>query len=161
MHCPICQQKTRVVDSRLQEKENITRRRRECESCSFRFSTVEQVEILDLQVIKKNSSLQSYDRGKLERGVQKALEKRPVTQLEFQEFMSEVEQEIMKKASRGKGLAKISVKQIGEIVLSKLKNLDEVAYILFASVYRSFDDIKSFEDAIHVLDTSEKDHEQK
>lgn len=116
---------------------------------------------MDLQVIKKNGSLQSYDRGKLERGIQKALEKRPVSQLEFQEFMSEVEQEIMKKASRGKELAKLPVKQIGEIVLSKLKYLDEVAYIRFASVYRSFDDIKSFEDAIHVLDTNTKDRQEK
>ena len=154
MHCPVCQNKTRVVDSRLQEKENITRRRRECESCEFRFSTYEQVEILDLHVIKKNGSLQPYDRSKLENGIKKALEKRPVTQMEFQAFMSQVEQEIMRNAtSSSKELSKISVKKIGDVVLSKLKDFDEVAYVRFASVYKSFDDIQSFEDAIHAFDT--------
>lgn len=152
MRCPACMtEKTKVIDSRLQAQENITRRRRECEKCGFRFSTYEQTEILNLFVIKKNGTLQPYDRGKIERGIKKALEKRPITHEEFQAFMAEVEQEIltqqaMSKDSKEQG--KISVRTIGDIVLTKLKKFDQVAYIRFASVYRSFDDIASFEKEI-------------
>lgn len=152
MFCPVCHtSKTRVIDSRLQEKENITRRRRECEACGFRFSTSEETEISNLYVIKKNGSLQAYDRSKLEAGIKKALEKRPVTPDEFHAFMLEVEQDIMQNQHVGtdsKEQAKISVKEVGSIVLERLKKFDEVAYIRFASVYRSFDDIASFKKEI-------------
>lgn len=123
------------------------RRRRECESCAGRFSTYEEVEILDLAVQKRDDSSEPYVREKLESGLRKALEKRPMTHEEFRQLVSEIEQEVQKKTENGK----IESKEIGNIVVKKLKKYDQVAYIRFASVYRQFEDIDEFKKELQKL----------
>lgn len=148
MRCPSCNNEdTKVIDSRVASDGLSIRRRRECESCSFRFSTYEEVEILDLQVIKRDGTTESYSREKLEAGLHKALEKRPITHEEFKRLLSEIEQEIQKKMEGDK----IESKEIGNIVIKKLKKYDQVAYIRFASVYRQFEDIEEFKKELQKL----------
>ncbi len=145
MHCPKClNQDTKVVDSRPVEDAGSIRRRRECEKCNFRFSTYEQIEILDLSVKKRDGTCQPYVRDKLERGLRRAFEKRNLTDYLFRKVVSEIEQEIQKKASSGE----ISSEQIGEIIMKVIRKVDKVAYIRFASVYRQFEDIQEFKEAI-------------
>lgn len=136
-----------MVDSRVAGDGLSIRRRRECLSCSYRFSTYEEVEILDLQVIKRDNSLQSYVRGKLEAGLRKALEKRPVSAEDFKRLVSEIEQEIQKKAKDNR----IESKEIGSAAIRKLKAYDKVAYIRFASVYKQFEDIEEFKKELQKL----------
>jgi transcriptional repressor NrdR len=148
MRCPSCShEETKVVDSRVAGDGLSIRRRRECESCAFRFSTYEQVEILELQVVKKDGATQSYAREKMETGLNKALEKRPVNPEEMRQLVSEIEQEIYKKTKEGK----IESKEIGNIVVRKLKKYDPIAYIRFASVYRKFEDVDEFKKALQKL----------
>jgi transcriptional repressor NrdR len=147
MRCAVCNHKdTRVVDSRVAPDGASVRRRRECEKCGFRFSTNEEIELLDLTVIKRDGRRESYARDKLVRGLSKALEKRPYTDLAFQKLIHKVERDIQKKR-RGQ----LTTAELGDIVMKNLRTFDKVAYIRFASVYRSFEDVESFEDELQKL----------
>jgi transcriptional repressor NrdR len=140
MICPFCSQgETKVIDSRDTNDGKIIRRRRECEKCRARFSTYEEMEIMRLTVVKKDGSKQDYDRSKIEVGIRKALEKRPVTEEQVEKMMGDIEFEI-----NSKGEAEVTSKEIGRIVLEKLKDLDEVGYLRFASVYKGFKTAESF-----------------
>ncbi|MBI3231641.1 MAG: transcriptional repressor NrdR [Candidatus Doudnabacteria bacterium] len=148
MRCPNCQNEdTKVLDSRPVEEGSAIRRRRECEKCEFRFSTYEEIEILDLSVIKKDERRELFSKEKLERGVRRALEKRQHSEDTLRKLVSSVELEIQKKAKDGT----IKALEIGEIVMKKLKKVDKVAYIRFASVYRSFEDVDEFKEELKKL----------
>ena len=148
MHCPFCaNDDTKVIDSRVGADGLSIRRRRECESCASRFSTYEEVEILDLAVQKRDGTSEPYVREKLESGLRKALEKRPMTHEEFRQLVSEIEQDIQKKMES----ARIESKEIGNIAVKKLKKYDQIAYIRFASVYRQFDDVEEFKKELQKL----------
>ncbi len=137
MKCPFCTEgETKVVDSR--ESENATRRRRECEKCAKRFTTYERAE-MEQMVVKKDGKRQLFDREKLKNGVLKACEKRPVSIDAINELVDEIEREI-----KTSGESEIPSKNIGKLVMKKLKKLDKVAYIRFASVYREFEDVEEF-----------------
>ena len=143
MKCPFfSHEETKVVDSRVASDGLSIRRRRECENakCAFRFSTYEEVEILDLQVQKRDGREEPYSREKLEAGLKKSLEKRPITSEDFKRLISEIEQEIQKKTKDNR----IESKEIGGIVVRKLKGFDEVAYLRFTSVYRQFENLAEF-----------------
>lgn len=141
MICPFCaHEQTRVIDKREGSDGKTTRRRRECQKCGRRFTTFERVETLDILVIKKDGRREIFDRVKLRGGVLKACEKRPVSAQEIERIVDEVEAELRKL-----GNGEISSKKIGELVIKRLKKLDEVAYIRFASVYRQFADLADFE----------------
>lgn len=142
MRCLNCNhEETKVVDSRVAGDGVAIRRRRECTSCSFRFSTYEEVEILDLTVIKRNGVKELYSRDKLERGLRKSFEKISVTEETLKKLISQIEQEISKKAGAA---CQIGSGEIGEIVMKKIKKVDKVAYVRFASVYKQFEDIEEF-----------------
>jgi len=147
MKCPLCQGFTHVTNSRPAEKGRGIKRRRECVKCKQRFSTYERMAILDLRVLKRNGSREPYYRHKVEAGLRKALEKRPITEQQFQNLMFNIEQDIF-------GLEKdvVSSEEIGRIVLSHLKNLDQVAYLRFASVYRNFKSPRAFQREIQKLE---------
>lgn len=148
MKCPNCQNAdTKVLDSRPIDDGEAVRRRRECEKCEFRFSTYEEIEILDLSVIKKNGSRQAFSKEKLERSVRLPLDKRPHTDDDLRKLISSIESEIQKKAKDGE----IKSVDIGEIVMKKLKKKDKVAYIRFAAVYREFEDVEEFKEEIRKL----------
>ncbi|MCX6797509.1 MAG: transcriptional regulator NrdR [Candidatus Doudnabacteria bacterium] len=148
MRCVKCQNEdTKVLDSRPIEEGSAIRRRRECEKCGFRFSTYEELEILDLYVIKKDGRKELYSREKLERGIRRAFEKRPHTDDTLRKLVSAIEQEIQKKASSGE----IKSEDIGEIVMKKIKRIDKIAYIRFASVYRQFEDVEEFKEELKKL----------
>lgn len=141
MKCPVClAADTKVTDSRLTSEGFAIRRRRECVECGFRFSTFEEVEILNLSVIKRDGRREPYSREKLENGVKKALEKRPVTQDDFRKLINRIERDIQHLQR-----SEITSRMIGELVMKRLKRFDSVAYIRFASVYRSFQDVASFQ----------------
>jgi len=140
MKCPYCgYQESKVVDSRHSDDGTSIRRRRECLSCQKRFTTYETVESLPMVVIKKDNSRQSFDRNKILTGMVKACEKRPVTMASLEHAVDEIEQIIQNSLDR-----EVSTVHIGELVMERLKPLDEVAYVRFASVYRQFKDINSF-----------------
>ncbi|MDP4001326.1 MAG: transcriptional regulator NrdR [bacterium] len=140
MKCPKCSHEdTKVLDSRPLNEGMAIRRRRECIKCQFRFSTHEEMEILDLTVIKRDGKTQPYMREKIESGIRKAFEKRPFTRDDFIEIMSAIEQGIQKS-----GKSEIISKEIGSIVMKQIKKKDQVAYIRFASVYRQFTDVDEF-----------------
>jgi len=148
MKCPYCShEETKVIDSRVASDGLSIRRRRECLSCNYRFSTYEEVEILDLQVTKRDGTTESYVREKLEGGLRKALEKRPTTAEDFKRLVSEIEQDIQKKMAD----SRIESKEIGNIVVRKLKKYDQIAYLRFASVYRQFADIEEFKKELQKL----------
>lgn len=141
MICPFCAHElTRVVDKREGDSGKITRRRRECQKCGRRFTTFERVETLDLLVIKKEGKREIFDRVKLRSGIIKACEKRPVSAGDIEKVIDEIEAELRKENT-----SEVSSKKIGELVTKKLKKLDQIAYIRFASVYRQFADISDFE----------------
>ena len=146
MNCPMCQSETKVIDSRSLNGEMTVRRRRECQKCRFRFSTHEQIVLLDVQVIKKNSDRESYNRQKLEVGIRKALEKRDHSEENIQKLIAGIEIEIQRI-----GGSQISSQKIGYVVINKLKEFDPVAYLRFASVYKSFPDIQTFDIEIDKL----------
>lgn len=140
MICPFCgHSETKVVDSRDTNDGKAIRRRRECEKCQARFSTYEEMEIMKMAVIKKDGRKQDYDRAKIEAGIKKALEKRPVKDEDIEKLLGDVEYEIHSKEA-----CEITSKEIGKIVLEKLKEIDDVAYLRFASVYKSFGSAESF-----------------
>lgn len=148
MRCPNCQfDDTKVLDSRPVDEGSAIRRRRCCEKCEFRFSTYEEIEILDLTVIKKDGSRQPFSKEKLERSIRLPMEKRPYTDEQFRKLVSGIEIDIQRKAKDGE----ISSETIGEIVMKKLKKLDKVAYIRFAAVYRQFEDVEEFKAELQKL----------
>lgn len=143
----MCQSgETKVVDSRVGENFRAVRRRRECERCRHRFSTAERVELPRLVVVKKDGRRESYQRGKLEAGIRKALEKRPVPEQQVREALAKIEREI-----QARGEDEVASRVIGESVMRALKELDDVAYIRFASVYKAFRDADTFEAALQQL----------
>ena len=140
MKCPYCGYlESKVVDSRPADEGASIRRRRECLSCHKRFTTYETMESLPLMVIKKDGSRQSFDRGKVMGGLIRACEKRPVSYQTLEGLVAEIELSLQTQIDR-----EVSSSQIGELVLERLKQLDEVAYVRFASVYREFKDVDSF-----------------
>ena len=140
MKCPFCASpKSKVIDSRPNDDADNIRRRRECEQCGKRFTTSEVVETLPIIVIKKDGKRETYDRNKLLRGLLRSCEKRPVSINQLEKLIDDVEQVIRNSLDR-----EVASGQIGELVMDGLKTLDEVAYVRFASVYRSFKDIGSF-----------------
>ncbi len=141
MHCTACNYRdTKVVDSRVSSDGLSIRRRRECERCGHRFSTLETLEILDLAVVKRDGRREPYSREKLEHGLRKALEKRPVTADGFRKLTTAIERDIQRKAKD-----EVTSRDIGEVVMRHLRQFDTVAYLRFASVYRSFEDVETFE----------------
>lgn len=140
MKCPYCgDQESKVVDSRHSEDGASIRRRRECLSCGKRFTTYETVESLPIVVIKKDNSRQSFDRNKILNGMLRACEKRPVAMADLEAAVDDIEQILQNSLER-----EVRTSDIGELVMERLKPLDEVAYVRFASVYRQFKDINTF-----------------
>lgn len=140
MRCPFCgHDEDRVIDSRPSEEGATIRRRRECIACGNRFTTYEKVETLPLLVIKKDGARQAFDRAKLFSGIMKACEKRPVTTEQIEKLVDSIESSAQNSLKR-----ELSSREIGEMVMNELKQLDEVAYVRFASVYRQFRDVSSF-----------------
>lgn len=140
MKCPYCgYQESKVVDSRHSDDGSSIRRRRECLSCQKRFTTYETVESLPIIVVKKDNSREPFDRNKILRGMVRACEKRPVSMADLESAVTEIEQIVQNSLER-----EVSTEKIGELVMERLKPLDEVAYVRFASVYRQFKDINSF-----------------
>lgn len=149
MRCPHCQYKnTKVLDSRPIEEGRSIRRRRQCESCQFRFTTFERLEEVPLVVVKKEGTREEFSRDKLMRGLIRACEKRPVAIEELESITIDIEREL-----RNRGDSEVQSKDIGEMVMNRLADVDEVAYVRFASVYRQFKDISMFmeelKDLIH------------
>lgn len=142
MRCPHCgSMDDKVIDSRTLANGESIRRRRECISCGFRFTSYEKIEEKPLMVVKRDGRREPFERSKLERGVIRALEKRPVTQMSIENLLNEVEDEA---AMRGKTSNEIASHELGEMILGKLYGLDKVAYIRFASVYRKFETMDEF-----------------
>ena len=140
MKCPYCgYQESKVVDSRHSDDGGSIRRRRECLSCQKRFTTYETVESLPIVVVKKDNSREPFDRNKILRGMVRACEKRPVSMADLEAAVTEIEQIVQNSLER-----EVNTDKIGELVMERLKPLDEVAYVRFASVYRQFKDINSF-----------------
>ena len=147
MKCPFCRHpKTRVVDKRNLDELDTIRRRRECLACGRRFSTYERIEWTGVSVIKKDGRRESFDRDKLLAGLLKACEKRPIPREAVEKLVSTVEAELYNYGNR-----EVPAQVIGELVMDRLKELDKVAYIRFASVYREFTDLKSFEKELRTL----------
>ena len=140
MKCPFCShENTRVIDSRPAEDNNSIRRRRVCDECGKRFTTYEKIETIPLIIIKKDNNREAYDRAKIEAGVLRACHKRPVSAQQITTLVDEVENEIFNREEK-----EIPTSVIGELVMDKLKSVDEVAYVRFASVYREFKDVSTF-----------------
>ena len=144
MKCPFCShENTRVIDSRPAEDNNSIRRRRVCDECGKRFTTYEKIETIPLIIIKKDNNREAYDRAKIEAGVLRACHKRPVSAQQITTLVDEVENEIFNREERESPSG-----SIGELVMNKLKDLDAVAYVRFASVYREFKDVNTFMDEL-------------
>ena len=144
MKCPFCgHENTRVIDSRPAEDNNSIRRRRVCDECDKRFTTYEKVETIPIIIIKKDNNREAYDRKKIEGGVLRACPKRPVAAATITQLVDEVETEIFNYEDK-----EISSDVIGELVMNKLKTVDPVAYVRFASVYREFKDVNTFMDEL-------------
>ena len=140
MRCPFCSHpESKVIDSRPAEEGSSIRRRRECLACHKRFTTYETMECLPIMVVKKDGSRQSFDRNKVLGGLIRACEKRPVPYSVLESMVSEIEQVLQNKMER-----EISSSEIGELVMERLKKIDDVSYVRFASVYRQFKDINTF-----------------
>ena len=143
MKCPFCgKDNTKVIDSRPTDDSSI-RRRRQCDECGKRFTTYEKIESMPLIVIKKDNNREAYDRSKIEAGVLRACHKRPISANQINQLIDEVETEIFNMEEK-----EISSQVIGELVMNKLKDLEAVAYVRFASVYREFKDINNFMDEL-------------
>ena len=140
MRCPYCgKDNTRVIDSRPVEEDNSIRRRRVCDGCSRRFTTYEKIETIPMVVIKKDNNRETYDRSKIESGILRACHKRPVSMNQIRRTVDEIEAEIYERTEK-----EIPSKDIGEMVMRKVHDLDPVAYVRFASVYREFKDVETF-----------------
>lgn len=144
MKCPFCgHENTRVIDSRPADDNNSIRRRRVCDECDKRFTTYEKVETIPLIIIKKDNNRETYDRSKIEAGVLRACHKRPISAAQITQLVDEVETDIFSREEK-----EVSSAVIGELVMNKLKDLEAVAYVRFASVYREFKDINTFMDEL-------------
>ncbi|MBE5856127.1 MAG: transcriptional repressor NrdR [Lachnospiraceae bacterium] len=144
MKCPFCNhENTRVIDSRPAEDNNSIRRRRVCDECGKRFTTYEKIETIPLIIIKKDNNREAYDRAKIEAGVLRACHKRPVSAAQITSLVDSVENEIFSMEDK-----EIPSQVIGELLMNKLKDLDPVAYVRFASVYREFKDVNTFVDEL-------------
>ena len=144
MKCPFCgHENTRVIDSRPADENNSIRRRRVCDECEKRFTTYEKVETIPLIIIKKDNNRETYDRSKIEAGVLRACHKRPISAAQITQLVDEVETEIFNREEK-----EVPSAVIGELGMDKLKNLEAVAYVRFASVYREFKDINTFMDEL-------------
>ena len=153
MKCPFCShENTRVIDSRPAEDNNSIRRRRVCDECGKRFTTYEKIETIPLIIIKKDNNREAYDRAKIEAGVLRACHKRPVSAQQITTLVDEVENEIFNREER-----EIPSGTIGELVMNKLKDLDAVAYVRFASVYREVKDVNTFMDELKSV-LNDKNH---
>jgi transcriptional repressor NrdR len=148
MKCPFCSHAdTKVVDSRETKEGSAIRRRRECEACQARFSTYEEAETFTFTVLKKDGRREEYDRKKIEEGLSRAFEKRPGADEKAERILTEIEY-----ALHAEHAPEIPSREIGNLIMEKLKNVDEVAYIRFASVYKSFGSAKSFRRELEKLD---------
>jgi transcriptional repressor NrdR len=148
MHCPVCRSKeTKVVDSRTAREGMVVRRRRECVKCAYRFSTNEEMELLDIVIVKQDGRRESYDREKLKRGIMRSLTKRSFTQESFDRLVNAIERDIQKKRKR-----EITSRALGDIVMKRLMRFDKVAYIRFASIYRAFEDVDTFQKEIRSIE---------
>lgn len=136
-----------MVDSRVATDGAAVRRRRECEACEARYSTVEEVELLDVAIVKRDGRREAYRREKIERGLRRALEKRPVTEAAFRGLVHGIERDILRRKTD-----EFTSADIGDIVMGQLKGFDKIAYIRFASVYRQFEDVASFSKELERLD---------
>ncbi len=149
MKCPYCQsEETSVVDSREAEDQTTIRRRRECDQCQKRFTTYERIEGIELKVVKKDGSKEDFSREKLKRGIVKATWKRPVSMSQIEQILDEVEGKLYQKEG-----SEVKSWEIGNLVLNRLKKLDALSYLLFASVYRDFDSLSDFAEEIDKLKT--------
>ena len=147
MKCPICSHpESKVLDSRPSNEGSSIRRRRECLACQKRFTTFETIEIMSFMVVKKDKTRELLDRSKVKKGIVRACEKRPVTMEQIENAVSEIEQQLLSSMR-----SEIPSTEVGELVMDKLKELDEVAFVRFASVYRQFKDITTFRDELDKL----------
>ncbi|MAG11624.1 MAG: transcriptional regulator NrdR [Parcubacteria group bacterium] len=147
MRCAACNYTdTKVVDTRVASSGLSIRRRRECEKCSHRFTTVEYMELLDMVVVKRDGNKEMYNRDKIEAGVRRSLQKRPYTSDSFNHLLCVIERDI-----QGRKQREVTSEQIGEIVMKRLRSFDKVGYIRFASVYRNFSDVDTFAEAAQEL----------
>ncbi len=152
MKCPICyHEETKVIDSRMAADGLSIRRRRECEKCSFRFSTFEEMEILDLTVLKRDGEKEAYSRDKMVSGLRRALEKRPISDDDFKKLIHNIERDIQQLRQ-----SEVDSSDIGKAVIKHLKDIDIVAYIRFASVYESFKDADDFMAFLNRLSSAPK-----
>lgn len=157
MYCPICRcHETHVIDSRVVQDGMAIRRRRECDKCQYRFSTTEELELLDLTVIKRDGRHESYTRSKMSNGLLRSLTKRPYTQEKFDRLVQGIERDIQKKRKH-----EITSNEIGEVVMKHLSKFDTVAYIRFASIYRAFEDVEKFQSEIRMLERARKKKRRK
>jgi len=148
MKCPYClSDETKVVDKRETNESEVTRRRRECLKCENRFTTYERIEMADLMVVKKDGRREAFDRDKIKKGIVSAFQKRGVSAEQIDAMISDIELKV-----KGKGAPEIQSKFIGGLVMNRLKRVDPVAYIRFASVYKSFDDLSAFAEEIKKID---------
>lgn len=147
MKCPFCgDDNTKVIDSRPADDNSSIRRRRQCDCCNKRFTTYEKIESIPLVIIKKDNIRESYDRTKIEKGVFRACHKRPISVEQITNLVDQVESAIYNMEER-----EISSSVVGQIVMEKLKDLDDVAYVRFASVYREFKDVNTFMDELRSM----------
>ncbi|MHB0968884.1 MAG: transcriptional regulator NrdR [Thermoanaerobaculia bacterium] len=152
MRCPFCgHSEDRVVDSRESKEGDVIRRRRECVACERRFTSYEKIESIPFQVVKRDERREPYDREKLMRGLQVACRKRPIPQGHLERLADEIEAAIQESSDR-----EISSRDLGQIVMRRLRELDQVAYVRFASVYRRFEDVEEFLRELHQLKDDEK-----
>ena len=150
MRCPFCQcDDTRVIDSRLTDHGDAVRRRRSCECCGDRFTTLENPSLRLPHIIKSNGNREAYDEAKLRRGVERALEKRPVESDKVEDMMHRINRTLLTS-----GLREMPSKELGELIMDELRSLDQVAFVRFASVYRSFQDVDEFNAEIKRLQDS-------
>lgn len=154
MKCPFCSaEDTRVIDSRPADENTAIRRRRQCEVCGKRFTTYEKLETMPMMVIKKDMSRVPYDRSKIEAGIIHSCHKRPISTSQINRMVDEIENEIF-----STGEKEVPTSRIGELVMDKLKSVDQVAYVRFASVYREFKDVNTFVEEIGKLLTNQAQH---
>ena len=152
MHCPFCHtEETRVIDTRLVASGEQVRRRRECQSCSERFTTYESAELLMPRVVKSDGAREPFDDHKLRSGLARALEKRPVSTENLETLVNQIQHDL-----RSTGERELPSRAVGETVMKRLKAVDQVAYVRFASVYRDFQDISEFQDEIQRLRTEQQ-----